>query len=159
MTCASFRSRWRIALDPAVLPIGNPAPAGVRNDYIVRLAPTLLLLQLMMSKHLLLSVLSAAFIAVSLAACSSGDGDPSTGDDQDVSEGKTCGGIAGIRCKSGLKCELSSNIPDATGKCVKSSTQGCTGIPECPAPPNGCHYGPPGCSSGHAVCGQLECQR
>lgn len=34
-------------------------------------------------------------------------------------EGKMCGGIAGIQCCSGLKCQLQGNYPDASGTCVK----------------------------------------
>jgi len=36
-----------------------------------------------------------------------------------VEEGKMCGGIAGILCCSGLKCQLQGYYPDASGTCVK----------------------------------------
>ena len=42
-----------------------------------------------------------------------------------VGPGKTCGGIAGIRCDYGLFCDLkakSCKISDAQGKCVKVPT-------------------------------------
>src|SRR3989344_8466058 len=34
-------------------------------------------------------------------------------------EGKFCGGIAGIACPEGYKCQLEGKYPDAGGKCVK----------------------------------------
>lgn len=36
-----------------------------------------------------------------------------------ASEGSFCGGIAGIRCASGLTCKLDGTYPDAGGKCIK----------------------------------------
>lgn len=33
--------------------------------------------------------------------------------------GKFCGGIAGIPCDLGYKCELEGDYPDAGGKCIK----------------------------------------
>ena len=35
------------------------------------------------------------------------------------SEGKFCGGIAGISCPEDYRCKLDGNYPDAGGKCVK----------------------------------------
>ncbi|ETV98293.1 hypothetical protein H310_09005 [Aphanomyces invadans] len=34
-------------------------------------------------------------------------------------EGAKCGGIAGIKCNTGLKCKVPTTIPDAYGTCVK----------------------------------------
>lgn len=34
-------------------------------------------------------------------------------------EGQFCGGIAGVACPQGYKCQLDGNYPDAGGKCVK----------------------------------------
>ena len=67
----------------------------------------------------------SAFGLLALAACSSGsatdEGDGTLGDDQEVvkSEGKMCGGIAGLRCKAGLNCHITAKHPDASGTCVK----------------------------------------
>jgi hypothetical protein len=36
------------------------------------------------------------------------------------SEGKFCGGIAGIACPEGYTCKLDGNYPDAGGKCAKN---------------------------------------
>lgn len=36
------------------------------------------------------------------------------------SEGKMCGGIAGIICPEGYTCVLNGNYPDASGKCTKA---------------------------------------
>jgi len=36
-----------------------------------------------------------------------------------VSQGKFCGGIAGIQCPTGLMCKLDGNYPDAGGTCIK----------------------------------------
>lgn len=37
---------------------------------------------------------------------------------QPAAEGEFCGGIAGILCDEGLKCELDGEYPDAGGACV-----------------------------------------
>ena len=57
---------------------------------------------------------------LSLAACTAGvaQDDGTTSDDQAVVKGKMCGGIAGLRCKAGLTCQLSGSFPDASGTCV-----------------------------------------
>lgn len=44
------------------------------------------------------------------------------GGPQPGAEGATCGGIAGLRCATGLSCVLSSTLPDATGTCLRSPT-------------------------------------
>jgi hypothetical protein len=41
-------------------------------------------------------------------------------------EGKFCGGIAGIQCPNGYTCQLDGNYPDAGGTCVKGKTTGQT---------------------------------
>jgi hypothetical protein len=63
---------------------------------------------------------------LALAACAgqaSDDGtdDGTTGDDQEIvkSEGKKCGGFAGIQCPAGSNCKLKGNFPDAPGVCQK----------------------------------------
>ncbi|QQG44644.1 MAG: hypothetical protein HYW86_01900 [Candidatus Roizmanbacteria bacterium] len=38
---------------------------------------------------------------------------------EESSEGKFCGGIAGILCPDGYECKYDGNYPDAGGKCVK----------------------------------------
>ena len=64
-------------------------------------------------------------VATGCAAHSSDNAD--TGDDQEVKaaagakEGATCGGIAGIRCASGLECDLTGDHPDEAGTCKKPS--------------------------------------
>jgi hypothetical protein len=78
-----------------------------------------------MLKHVLIA--AASFLMVSLSACSSSNDGATTGDDQDIKEGHVCGGIAGIKCNKGLVCELSSNNPDASGKCVKAPAAGTLG--------------------------------
>jgi hypothetical protein len=70
-----------------------------------------------MLKHILLSASSVLLVA--LAACSSSNGPETTGDEQAVSEGHVCGGIAGIRCAKGLTCVMASKILDASGTCKK----------------------------------------
>lgn len=35
--------------------------------------------------------------------------------------GEFCGGIAGVRCRSGFRCQLEGNFPDAGGRCVSDS--------------------------------------
>jgi len=76
--------------------------------------------------RLSLAAALSVFGLLALAACSSGsatddEGDGTLGDDQEVvkSEGKMCGGIAGLRCKAGLNCKLKANHPDASGTCIK----------------------------------------
>ena len=54
-------------------------------------------------------------------------------------EGGFCGGIAGIRCRSGLDCKLDGNYPDAGGVCMKYAG----GDTEC-SDDSGCAAG--GCS-------------
>ena len=70
----------------------------------------------------------SAFGLVGLAACSgsvteeeAAADDGTLGEDQEIikSQGKMCGGIAGIRCVSGLNCKLKGSYPDASGTCVK----------------------------------------
>jgi hypothetical protein len=74
------------------------------------------------------TVLAAtSLLMLSLAACSASSDSASTGGEQDIKEGQTCGGVAGLRCSKGLTCELSSNAPDASGKCVKEPTAGTEG--------------------------------
>jgi hypothetical protein len=75
-----------------------------------------------MNRVLSLTAALSVLGLLSLAACTAGVADDgTTGDDQEVvkSEGKMCGGIAGLRCKAGLKCKLSGNHPDASGTCVR----------------------------------------
>lgn len=48
------------------------------------------------------------------------------------SQGKFCGGIAGIRCPDGYSCKLDGGYPDAGGTCVPESTK--TGL----CKPTGC---------------------
>lgn len=38
-------------------------------------------------------------------------------------EGEFCGGIAGIMCCEGLKCQLDGNYPDAGGECIIGATK------------------------------------
>lgn len=63
---------------------------------------------------------------LALAACagettSDGQDDGTLGDEQEIikSEGKRCGGIAGIACPSGSTCKLKGSFPDAPGTCQK----------------------------------------
>lgn len=44
-----------------------------------------------------------------------------------AAEGKMCGGIAGIMCKDGLDCIITSNHPDAAGTCRKRFVGGGAG--------------------------------
>ena len=46
--------------------------------------------------------------------CTSPVAEPNTG----ASESSFCGGIAGIRCASGLTCKYDGTYPDAGGKCI-----------------------------------------
>lgn len=73
--------------------------------------------------RLSLAAALSVFGLLALAACSSGsatEDDGTLGDDQEVkSEGKMCGGIAGLRCKAGLNCRITAKHPDASGTCVK----------------------------------------
>jgi hypothetical protein len=39
-----------------------------------------------------------------------------------AAEGQTCGGIAAIRCQTGLDCQLEGDFPDAAGKCMAKSS-------------------------------------
>lgn len=43
-----------------------------------------------------------------------------SGSDNGSSEGKFCGGIAGISCPEGYSCKLDGKYPDAGGKCAKN---------------------------------------
>jgi hypothetical protein len=70
-----------------------------------------------------LRILIGALVPLALIACAGGASDGTTGDDQNVTArpgelNGICGGIAGIRCKGNLRCELAGNFPDAGGKCV-----------------------------------------
>ncbi len=38
----------------------------------------------------------------------------------ETSEGKFCGGIAGMSCPTGYNCKLEGTYPDAGGKCAKN---------------------------------------
>jgi hypothetical protein len=66
---------------------------------------------------------------VALAAatgCAAHADNSQTGDDQEVKasgakEGAMCGGIAGLRCASGLDCVLAGDHPDEAGTCQKSA--------------------------------------
>ncbi|MDO8460977.1 MAG: hypothetical protein Q7S38_00895 [bacterium] len=44
---------------------------------------------------------------------------PQGGDQNGSVEGKFCGGLGGIQCPKGYKCQLDGTYPDAGGKCVK----------------------------------------
>ena len=76
----------------------------------------------MLSKFIVQATVVAGLVVGALA-CSGGSSaqDPSAaGNDQAVTEGHTCGGIAGIQCKAGYVCKLSSSHPDASGTCTKA---------------------------------------
>jgi hypothetical protein len=79
------------------------------------------------------SLLSASFLVLATvfaAGCagSTSSGDPTTGDDSNVTsskklgtEGGMCGGLAGIRCGTGLECKIAdTGSSDPAGTCVKS---------------------------------------
>jgi hypothetical protein len=57
-------------------------------------------------------------------------------------------------CNAFPKCAPGQHVDDKTCTCVADA---CSGIPECPAPPSGCSYGPPVCSNGVNSCGPLVC--
>jgi hypothetical protein len=64
-------------------------------------------------------------------ACASSSDEGAQGDDQNIKaggvkpgeSGATCGGLAGLRCKSGLDCRLVGNFPDAPGTCGNPSAK------------------------------------
>ncbi|MGZ3419556.1 MAG: hypothetical protein ACXVEF_23910 [Polyangiales bacterium] len=68
-----------------------------------------------------------------------------------TSEGKFCGGIAGIVCPAGYGCVLDGTYPDAGGKC-----HACPVI-DCAAPPAGCHYESTDTGACTTSCGKLVC--
>ena len=80
------------------------------------------------------SVLSASFLALVtavVAGCAgSATGDPTTGDDSNVTsskklgtEGSMCGGLAAIRCGTGLECKITdTGSSDPAGTCVKAGS-------------------------------------
>ena len=74
------------------------------------------------------SVALALALALPSIGCAASSEEASSGDEQDLStkhtgdEGGMCGGIAGLRCKAGLECNLSGNHPDASGTCQKPKT-------------------------------------
>jgi hypothetical protein len=77
-----------------------------------------------------------AFLSLPLAqvACSADASDPSANTSEDITakhagdEGGFCGGFAGIACKAGLACKLSSSHPDASGTCQKEICGGFAGL-------------------------------
>jgi hypothetical protein len=82
-------------------------------------------------------VLALPFAAL---ACTGGSGDDgSQAGDQDikhvdgVSEGLTCGGLAGLACQVGLVCQMSGPAhPDQSGVCTKPPPPAqCQAIPAC----------------------------
>jgi hypothetical protein len=81
-----------------------------------------------MTSSLLRTVFAALPFAL-LVACAGGAEEGTQGDDQNVKAshlgeaGTLCGGIAGIRCKAGLECNLSSKGPDASGTCANPKAQ------------------------------------
>src|SRR5258708_13848669 len=71
-----------------------------------------------------------SFAAISgLAIACSGNPDGSVTDETADNVGteelhnSICGGIAGIPCPTGYQCQLTSRIPNATGKRLKASAQ------------------------------------
>jgi len=68
-----------------------------------------------------------SIVTLSVATgCAAHSDNADTGDDQEVKaggakEGATCGGFAGIRCASGLECDLTGSHPDEAGTCKKPS--------------------------------------
>ena len=83
-----------------------------------------------MNRALSLTAALSVLGLLALAACAGqttddpASDDGTLGDDQEVikSEGKMCGGFAGIRCPAGSNCKLKGNFPDASGTCQKPVT-------------------------------------
>jgi hypothetical protein len=74
----------------------------------------------------LLVTLGSIVTLAAATGCASHTDNADTGDDQEVKaggakEGATCGGIAGIRCASGLECDVTGSHPDEGGTCKKTS--------------------------------------
>jgi hypothetical protein len=80
-----------------------------------------------MNRALSLTAALSVFGLLALAACAGetsddpNDDEALGGDEQEIrkSEGKKCGGFAGITCPSGSNCKLKGNFPDAPGTCQK----------------------------------------
>src|SRR5437868_4675113 len=67
---------------------------------------------------------SASALAI---ACSGNSEDAISGADNEATEeihNSICGGIAAIKCPTGYECQMTSHIPDTTGKCVKAKGEG-----------------------------------
>jgi hypothetical protein len=78
--------------------------------------------------------LSLLLGSLALVACGAETQDPRAGEEEIKKGGgglgATCGGIAGLPCNELLHCELSTQHPDATGKCAPGADIGgrCGGI-------------------------------
>jgi hypothetical protein len=68
-------------------------------------------------------------------ACAGGSDEAPQSGDQDITsggrkEGESCGGVAGLRCASGLDCQMSGPThPDQSGVCTRLVT--CQAVPRC----------------------------
>jgi hypothetical protein len=75
-----------------------------------------------------ITLATAAAAALALSACQMQDAGAAPaegGPRRPVAEGKTCAGIAGLQCASGLWCEMPANqcrVPDMAGVCRKRPT-------------------------------------
>ena len=81
----------------------------------------------MMSRLAKFSLIALFIPSLAAVGCGAGDGG-STAGEQEIGDGKICGGFAGLSCPSGQRCVITDTHPDATGKCAAQTAQTCGGI-------------------------------